>query len=151
MPFSDWDYYYTKGMPARWTPNPGQPFKAVTVPAGFVTDLTSIPQGAWSLGLRPEGRYAYAAIVHDYLYWIQDPSWTRETADKIFLFAMEDSKVPTVERDAFYGVLRAVGGHAWDTNATLKRDGERRFLKKYPPTFTTTWKDWKATPGVFED
>src|SRR5262245_38142541 len=58
--------------PIGWRPNPGQerlsdPF---TVPAGFVTDLASIPRIFWS-ALPRDGEYAYAAILHDYLYWTQ--------------------------------------------------------------------------------
>lgn len=151
VPFGDWDYYYTLGARARWAPNQGQPFKAIDVPQGFVTDLASIPQEAWSLGLRPEGRYAYAALIHDYLYWTQDPSRSREEADKIFLFAMEDWKVPIAEREAFYRVLRLAGGSAWNKNADLKREGERRILKIFPSDLSLSWAEWKKKPGVFAD
>lgn len=150
VPFLDWDYYYTKGTRARWSPNAGQTFKAVYVPEGFVTDLASIPQGAWSLGLRPEGRYAYAALVHDYLYWTQEPARSREEADKIFLYAMEDWKVPVGEREAFYKILRLAGGAAWEKNASLKRAGEKRVLKKYPDP-TIAWSVWKQKPENFSD
>lgn len=43
----------------------------IAVPKGFVTDFASIPQGLWSLGLSPHGRYGRAAVIHDYLYWSQ--------------------------------------------------------------------------------
>ncbi len=58
--------------PITWKPNPDQAdqYKAVEVPKGFVTDLASIPQVFWNV-LRPDDKYAYAAIVHDYLYWTQ--------------------------------------------------------------------------------
>lgn len=65
-PFGDWDYYFVKGGPIIWRPNPGQAFKMVNVPEGFVTDLASVPRAFWEI-MRPEGRYAYAAVVHDYL------------------------------------------------------------------------------------
>lgn len=149
VPFKDWDYYFTKGVRATWAPNSGQPFKPVRVPEGFVTDLASIPQGVWSLGLRPEGPYAYAALVHDYLYWTQDRP--REEADQIFLFAMEDSKVAVAERESFYRILRIAGGFAWDANDKLKKQGERRLLKQYPDDFTIGWDEWKRRPGVFAD
>ena len=151
VPFGDWDYYYTKGTRANWTPNPGQPFKAVYVPDGFVTDLTSIPQAAWSLGMKPEGRYAYAALVHDYLYWTQEPSRSRKEADKIFLFAMEDWKVSVAEREVFFKILRVAGGLAWERNATLKKQGERRILKVRPDDLSISWDVWKKKPGVFLD
>src|SRR5262245_47745360 len=53
-------------QPITWKPNPDQApkFEPVVVPAGFVTDLASIPRIFFS-ALRPDGVYAYAAIVHD--------------------------------------------------------------------------------------
>lgn len=149
VPFKDWDYYYTKGRAARWTPNPGQKYKAVTVPTGFVTDLASVPQWLWSSGVRPEGPYAYAAIVHDYLYWVQDRS--REEADGIYLMAMEDSKVEKSLRDRIHSAVRLAGQSAWDRNAKLRSQGERRMLQKFPMDFTISWSEWKRRPGVFRD
>lgn len=148
VPFKDWDYYYTRGI-SLWKPNPGQTFKAVGVPDGFVTDLTSIPQLAWSFGIRPEGPYAYAAIIHDFLYWMQDR--TREEADEIFLAAMTDSKVEESLRNRIYNGVRVGGGSAWKKNAALKKGGEKRILKKFPKDFTITWAEWKARPDVFRD
>lgn len=147
LPFKDWDYYYTMGSSSRWAPNPGQTYKFVKVPSGFVTDLTSVPPWLWSTGIRPEGSYAYAAIIHDYLYWMQERP--REEADKIFLFAMEDSKVDQALRNHIYNAVRLAGGSAWSKNAALKAAGEKRFLRRYPTDFTTTWKEWKSKPDVF--
>ena len=70
--FGDWDYFYSLG-PIGWAPNENQNFKDVNVPTGFVTDLASIPRPFWSV-FPKTGRYAYAAIVHDYLYWTQTVS-----------------------------------------------------------------------------
>src|SRR5689334_1061409 len=43
----------------------------IVVPAGFVTDLASIPRAFWGppFFLTPAGQYSRAAIIHDYLYW----------------------------------------------------------------------------------
>ena len=90
-PFGDWDYYYILDQ-LRWAPNEGQSLHGVMVPPGFVTDLASIPRPFWSL-LPKTGRYAYAAIVHDYLYWIQSPGILRPEADDILETAMRDSGV----------------------------------------------------------
>lgn len=147
IPFKDWDFYYTQGHFSTWTPNPGQTYKGVSVPRGFVTDLTSIPQWAWISGLRPEGAYAYAALVHDYLYWEQDRP--RDEADEIFLFAMEDSKVEKSRRNRIYNAVRLAGGNAWSNNAKLKAGGEKRVLKLFPTDFTVSWAEWKTKPGVF--
>jgi hypothetical protein len=55
----------------------------------------------WS-ALRPDGEYAYAAVVHDYLYWTQSRS--REEADQILKMAMEDSEVESLIGTAAYPV-----------------------------------------------
>ena len=49
------------------------------MPTGFVTDFASIPPIFYSV-LRPDGEYAYAAVIHDYLYWTQ--TRPREDADE---------------------------------------------------------------------
>ena len=115
----------------------------VTVPAGFVTDLASIPQAFWSLGLTPTGRYSKAAIVHDYLYWTQ--LCTRQQADNILLIAMKESLVPAATRDAIYRGVRAAGSAAWSENARQRAEG----LPKVIPTSQwnfgpqVLWKDYQ--------
>jgi hypothetical protein len=151
IPFKDWDYYYCKGRGPDWFPNKGQEkYRRVLVPEGFVTDLTSIPQILWSSGLRPEGSYAYAAIVHDYLYWTQERP--KAEADQIFMFAMQDSKVDAALGNAIYAAVSSkLGQSAWDKNAKLKKQGERRILRKFPQDFTVSWNEWKKQPQVFFD
>ena len=39
----------------------------VTVPAGFITDLTSVPRWLWWLLPPYDPQYAAAAVLHDYL------------------------------------------------------------------------------------
>lgn len=145
-PFGDWDYYYVHGGSIIWRPNPGQTFKRVEVPDGFVCDLTSVPRSFWQV-MRPEGRYAYAAVVHDYLYWTQDRS--KGEADGIFKLALEDSKVDSSTISALYSAVNLLGQSAWDQNRKLKESGERRILKKFPTDFTTSWMEWKSRPDVF--
>ncbi|MFV2733470.1 DUF1353 domain-containing protein, partial [Escherichia coli] len=43
------------------------PVDVIAVPAGYVTDLASVPRILWSV-FPPHGRYAKAAIIHDWLY-----------------------------------------------------------------------------------
>jgi hypothetical protein len=144
VPFGDWDYYYVKGGPILWRPNPGQTFLPVQVPEGFVTDLTSIPRLFWQI-LRPEGRSAYAAVVHDYLYWTQSRS--RKEADQILNLALEDSKTNRAERWAIYQAVDKLGQRAWDTNKRLKILGESRTLARYPNDLAISWSDWKKARG----
>ena len=111
-----------------------------------MTDFASIPQAFFSL-LRPDGLYAYAAVIHDYLYWTQNG--TREAADMTFKFAMQDFKVKPATANTIYGAVRAAGRSAWDENARLKAAGERRILTRFPEDPRILWTDWKKRPDVF--
>jgi len=147
VPFADWDFYTVTGT-IVWEPNTGQKWERVLVPQGFVTDLATIPRVFWQV-LRPTGRYAYAAVVHDYLYWTQRRS--REEADEIFRVAMEDSKVDAITVETLYQAVRQFGQGAWDANARLRKAGECRFLSRLPTEreFTVSWSEWKRQPDVF--
>jgi hypothetical protein len=79
----------------------------IMVPAGFITDLASIPRALWSL-LPPHGRYAKAAIIHDWLYFTGIGG--RKYADDVFLEAMEVLEVPFWKRKLMYWAVRAFGG-----------------------------------------
>lgn len=139
-------YFLT--APISWTPNPGQErYEAVTVPPGFVTDFASIPRVFWSV-LRPDDEYAYAAVVHDYLYWTQTRS--RKEADDILKMAMEDFDVGTVTVGTIYNAVRMGGQMAWNGNADKKKIGEARVLTRFPQDPRITWEDWKQRPGVFD-
>jgi hypothetical protein len=147
VPFADWDYYYTK-EPLEWRANadvqvtPAQ----VTVPTGFVTDLASIPPLFWST-LPPAARYSYPAIIHDYLYWFQP--CTRAEADAVLEAAMGDMLVSAAKIAIIYDAVRVAGSGAWDSNAKLRQEGQRRVLKKFPSEMLTTWDDWKNRSDVF--
>jgi Protein of unknown function (DUF1353) len=47
--------------------NPEVPLHLI-IPAGFKTDLASIPPEAGILGFEKLGKHSYAAIVHDYMW-----------------------------------------------------------------------------------
>lgn len=136
--FRDRIYYLDKEI--NWSPGPGQNAPAVVVPAGFVTDLASIPRVFWSM-LPTDGAYTFPAIIHDYLYWTQ--KHPRETADSVFQYGMDDMKVSSAIALAIYTAVRVGGGSAWDNNAKLKQAGELRLLQKFPDDPTTTWSEWK--------
>jgi hypothetical protein len=140
--------YFVTQPGVAWKPNPGQvgKYEAVEVPVGFVTDFASIPRVFWSL-LRPDGEYTYPAIVHDYMYWMQDRP--REVADDIFRFGMQDFQIDKVTTTAIYQAVRRFGQSAWDENAALKRRREKRILKKYPTDPRERWTDWKENPDNF--
>ena len=110
--------------PIRWTPDQGQGgYNAVNVPTGFVTDLASVPRIFWSI-LQPDGLYAYAAVVHDYLYWTQSTS--KDEADGVFRYTMEELGVGSLTLKTLFQAVHWAGQSAWDENARLKASGEKR-------------------------
>jgi Protein of unknown function (DUF1353) len=145
-PFLDWDWYYIETT-LKWRSNTDESM-VIEVPPGFVSDLASVPQLFWSI-LPRTGRYALAAIVHDYLYW--DQSLPRSEADNIFKVAMQDLKVPTATVLTMYDAVRLGGRSAWDTNKSAKRSGEKRVLKEYPTSPLISWSEWRLRPGIFAD
>lgn len=144
--FKDPIYFLTK--PIGWKPNPDQAarYQAVDVPTGFVTDFASIPRVFWSL-LRPDGEYTYPAIVHDFLYWTQERP--RDVADEIFRFGMQDFEIDRVTIATIHKAVRVGGNSAWQSNAKLKAQGEKRILKEFPEDPRTLWRDWKKRGQVF--
>ncbi|WP_245591415.1 DUF1353 domain-containing protein [Derxia gummosa] len=140
--FRDRVYYLDKEI--KWFPDPGQDAPAIVVPAGFVTDLASIPRVFWS-ALPPDGAYTFPAIVHDYLYWIQ--KYPRETADRVLRYGMDDMKVSSDVAAIIYTAVRVGGGSAWASNARLKQGGEMRLLREFPDDPRTTWAEWKQREG----
>jgi len=145
--FSDEIYAIT--APISWIPNPGssKDLRKVEVPAGFITDFASVPRIFWSV-LPRDGVYVYPAIIHDYMYWVQDA--VRDIADETLREGMQDFKVDTVSINAIYWGVRAGGWSAWAANAKLKEGGERRVIKKFPEDPLASWFDWKKDPTVFE-
>ena len=140
--FIDPIYFLTK--PIEWHANDGSQ-DPVAVPAGFVTDFASIPQVFWS-ALRPDGDYAQAAVVHDYLYWTQGRS--RALSDAVFRSAMVDLEVSPAVVTTLFEAVHLFGAGAWAENARLKAAGERRVLKKYPQS-PVRWAAWKSQADVF--
>ena len=81
------------------------------VPAGFVTDMASVPRGFWSL-FPPTGPWSKAAVYHDYLY--QMGTLSRAEADREFVDGMRALGVCWPTRMAMWAALRLFGGIAWD-------------------------------------
>lgn len=78
----------------------------VTVPAGFETDLASVPRFLWSIFPPHDPHYAAAAVVHDYLYrW---DGFTRVVADAVFYEAMRVLGTPKWKAKAMYIAVRLV-------------------------------------------
>ncbi len=78
----------------------------ICVPKGFVTDLASIPQALWSI-FPPHGRWAKAAILHDWLY--VEATGTKAEADQIFNEAMGVLGVPPRTRWLMHQAVKHFG------------------------------------------
>lgn len=99
----------------------------ITVPVGFITDLASIPQIFHSL-IPVNGKHRLAAILHDYLFVIQDR--TRSEVDALFLEAMEAAGVRLTQRWVMYLTVRAGGWRAWSKNEKARREDAPAFLAR---------------------
>jgi len=84
--------------------------KTIKIPKGLETDLATIPRLFWVV-FPPNGVYAKAAIVHDFLYRQLSDSYkiSRKLADEIFLEGMTVLGVARWRRTAIYLAVR-VGG-----------------------------------------
>lgn len=144
--FADPVYFLREAI--SWKPNPPEQgaYNPVQVPVGFVTDFASVPRLFWS-ALRPDGLYAYAAIIHDYLYWEQP--LPRKTCDEILKLCMQDFGVGALSKWAIYAAVRMGGGSAWSENASLKVAGEKRILKRFPDDPTIQWVQWKTRADIY--
>ncbi len=94
----------------------------VIVPAGFLTDLSSIPRVltiayVW---LHDQGRRA--SVLHDWLYGARDgralaararPTDPRRLADEVFIEALVALGVDAEARGAFWAGVRLGGAVAW--------------------------------------
>jgi len=95
----------------------GGEFK-VSAPKGFVTDFATIPRFLWPI-FPPNGKYARAAVIHDYLYRL--PGCSRFLADAIFREVMYQLGVGVISRLSMYYAVRLIG---WAFRQTAKNDTE---------------------------
>lgn len=96
----------------------------IVVPERFMTDFTSVPRPLWAV-LPKWGRYGNAAVIHDFLYAVQDRA--RHEADRVFLEAMTVLKVRWLTRTVLYVGVRVGGWWSWWRNGGVKKKG--RYLK----------------------
>ncbi len=95
---------------------------AITVPAGFIFDLASIPRVFWWL-ISPFELSIAAPLLHDFLYANEgdppegsiDPPriYTRKEADLLFRTIMEIEGVPSWRRSTAYWAVRSFGWIGW--------------------------------------
>ena len=85
--------------------------EVIKIPQGFITDGASIPKPFWSVIGGPLGRYAPAAVVHDFLYIKQ--TYSRKKSDGIFLEAMKILKVSWWKRRSMWLAVRMWSWIPW--------------------------------------
>ena len=84
----------------------------IEVPAGFVTDLASVPRLPLAYLLAGDTAHE-AAVVHDYLYQVRIS--TRLQADAVLDEAMAVTGEPAWRRWLMWSAVRLAGGWAWYT------------------------------------
>lgn len=97
--------------------------RLLTVPAGFKTDLASIPRILWNI-LPPFGKYDAAAVLHDLLY--QHGGVTRDQADNVLYEAMHVSGVNFWQRWTIFRGVRFGGWMVWNRYRAADRTGEAK-------------------------
>jgi hypothetical protein len=107
---------------------------ATTVPAGFVTDLASIPAALrWALDVN--GRSRRAAVLHDWLYALG--LCTRAEADETLRLALiAEGESPAAARVYWLGV-RTGGWVAWNAH---RRAGGVTVASFLSPAAFNAWK-----------
>lgn len=91
--------------------------ETITVPAGFETDLASIPRMVQGVpGFAPTGLSRRPAVLHDYLYASGDRP--RMEADRLLYEALRAELVPEPIARTFYRAVRLFGERPWARHRT---------------------------------
>ncbi|HOX51176.1 MAG TPA: DUF1353 domain-containing protein [Fibrobacteria bacterium] len=85
------------------------------VPAGFETDLASVPRAIWWIpGFSPFGRIEKPSVLHDWLYWKDCPvPCTRLFADQVLDAGMVSEGENLLVRSLVYRGVRIGGASHW--------------------------------------
>ncbi len=100
-----------ESMQAIWS-RPGKVLVKLKVPAGFESELASIPKRLQSV-IGKLGHHLLPAIAHDYIYEGFVPGMSKADADMMFLDGMKTQKVWALKRWAMWAAVRSNfrGGH----------------------------------------
>jgi hypothetical protein len=122
----DADYIVGRDFAVAWKADEAEDWRAITVPAGLLTDLTSVP-GPFRPFVDRVGPWLEAAILHDYLYiaWQDVPGRgpredDRRFADDMMLAAMREAGVGEVRAWIIHRAVRLFGARAF-----ARTEGER--------------------------
>lgn len=117
---------YRRVVWINWNWHERQHFADILVPAGFVSDLASVPWFFRRL-IGQRGRFNRAALIHDWLYFTG--RFDRETADKIFLKIMKEDGVCGWKRTAMYAAVRAGAWGVWNEHRARSRTETQRLIQ----------------------
>jgi hypothetical protein len=101
---------------------------SIIIPAGFITDLASVPRIAQAV-IPKTGPYAAAAILHDYLFVTQTHSYA--AANRLFLDAMTACGVRWTQRNLIWLAVTVGGWPAWRANARARAADLPAFLARH--------------------
>ncbi len=97
----------TQPLGVKWFNDEGNLIVEFIVPAGFLTDLASIPR--WATPIIPKlGHHLRAAVAHDWLYE-HDEGLKRIQCDDLFFDGMKLDGVSRSRRNIMYQAVR-IGG-----------------------------------------
>ena len=92
--------------------------RSIAVPAGFVTNLASVPRLPFAY-LLFGGVADEAAVVHDWLYTNNVKGVTRKQADEVFAEASKALGVSGWQRGSMWLGVRLFGGNHWGSGSPL--------------------------------
>lgn len=101
-----------------WTS--AKPTDEFTIPAGFQTDLASIPRTLRATYPVVDS-HMVAAVVHDFLYRETAQAYRgRKWADRFFLRLMKETRVPAMTRNPVYWGVKIGGWASYQKNKREK-------------------------------
>ncbi len=83
----------------------------ITVPIGFITDLSSVPWGLRNVSHPSE--YPEAAVPHDYIYRELTHRCTKKCADKLFVEILKHLGAGKIQRKLMYWGVKFGGRGNW--------------------------------------
>ena len=109
--------------------------RRLTIKAGFISDIASVPPVFWALGFPADGLHRAAAVMHDALYqarghlpseWVvyresiagrdlvaTPARFSRRDADRLFGRMMREAGVPQWRRRTMYRAVRLCSWLFW--------------------------------------
>lgn len=87
--------------------------RVIVVPAGYRTDLASVPRPAWWLVPRDDEQARRPSVVHDYIYTNLTDRFSKAEADRIFYDALLDEGMHKPLAWLMYTAVRIGGRGNW--------------------------------------